>query len=113
MDGIAPQCELENYRKDKVMKTVTIKKREILERTKYRNYRFKFNMVSQFYCTYGDEIFLDELPCEMAKIRVPLQTVLCTRSYRKLDEFVTGLGRSDADKRLKRAIKEIREKYLF
>lgn len=86
-------------------------KREIAERTKYRHYRFK--TVTQFYCTYGDEVFLDETPCEMVKMRVPLQTVLCTRSVRKLDDFVTGLGRSDADKRLKRAIKEIREKYLF
>lgn len=93
------------------MKTVTIMKREIAERTKYRHYRFK--TVTQFYCTYGDEVFLDETPCEMAKMRVPLQTVVCTRSVRKLDDFVTGLGRSDADKRLKRAIKEIREKYLF
>ena len=93
------------------MKTVTIRKREIAERTKYRNYRFK--TVTQFYCTYGDEVFLDETPCEILSMRAPLQTVLCTRSARKLDEFVTGLGRSDADKRLKRAIKEIREKYLF
>lgn len=94
------------------MKTVTIMKREIAERTRYRAYRFK--TVTQFYCTYGgDEIFLDEISCEMPKMRVPLQTVLCTRSTRKLDDFVTGLGRSDADKRLKRAIKEIREKYLF
>lgn len=86
-------------------------KREIAERTKYRHYRFK--TVTQFYCTYGDEVFIDETHCEMVKMRVPLQTVLCTRSTRKLDEFVAGLGRSDADKRLKRAIKEIREKYLF
>ena len=93
------------------MKTVTIMKREIAERTRYRAYRFK--TVTQFYCTYGDEVFLDETPCEMPKLRVPLQTVLCTRSARKLDEFVAGLGRSDADNRLKRAIKEIREKYLF
>lgn len=93
------------------MKTVTIMKREIAERTRYRAYRFK--TLTQFYCTYGDEVFLDETPCEMPKLRVPLQTVLCTRSFRKLDEFVAGLGRSDADKRLKRAIKEIREKYLF
>jgi len=96
------------------MKTITIRKREIAERTKYRNYLFK--TVTQFYCTYGDEVFLDETPCELQKLqksRVPLQTVLFTRSVRKLDEFVTGLGRSDADKRLKRAIKEIREKYLF
>ena len=91
------------------MKTVTIMKREIAERTKYRAHRFK--TVTQFYCTYGDEVFLDEIPCVI--LRVPLQTVLCTRSYRKLDDFVAGLGRSDADKRLKRAIKEIREKYLF
>lgn len=93
------------------MKTVTIMKREIVEKTKYRNYRFKFKTVTQYYCTYGDEVFLDEIPCVI--LRVPLQTVLCTRSARKLDDFVTGLGRSDADKRLKRAIKEIREKYLF
>lgn len=96
------------------MKTVTIRKREIAERTKYRNYRFK--TVTQFYCTYGDDVFLDETHCELQKLqksRVPLQTVLYTRSARKLDEFMTGLGRSDADKRLKRAIKEIREKYLF
>ena len=86
-------------------------KREIAERTKYRHYRFK--TVTQFYCTYGDEIFLNEIPCERTKIRVPFETVLCTRSARKLDDFVAGLGRSDADKRLKRAIKEIREKYLF
>ena len=93
------------------MKTVTIMKREIAERTKYRHYRFK--TVTQFYCTYGDEVFLDETPREILCMRAPLKTVLCTRSVRKLDEFVTGLGRSDADNRLKRAIKEIREKYLF
>ena len=82
------------------MKTVTIMKCEIAERA----YRFK--TITLFYCTYGDEVFLDE-------IRVTYQTVLCTRSARKLDEFVAGLGRSDADNRLRRAIKEIREKYLF
>ena len=86
------------------MKTVTIMKCEIAERTRYRAYRFK--TITQFYCTYGDEVFLDE-------IRATFQMVLCTRSVRKLDEFVAGLGRSDADNRLKRAIKEIREKYLF
>ena len=93
------------------MKTVTIMKREIAERTKYRQYRFK--TVTQFYCTYGDEAFLDEIRCETPKMRIPLKTILCTRSPRKLDEFMVGLGRSDANKRLKRAIKEIREKYLF
>ena len=99
---------------------------EIAERTRHRAYRFK--TITLFYCTYGDEVFLDETTCERAikqfyctygdevfldEIRTTFQMVLCTRSARKLDEFVAGLGRSDADMRLKRAIKEIREKYLF
>lgn len=80
------------------MKTVIIEKREILERTGFRKYRFK--EVTHYVLTYDGTEFTN-VSFKRATIKKPLQVILKTRCKKELQLFIEKLGRSDADKWLK------------
>lgn len=80
------------------MKTVIIEKREILERTDFRKYRFK--EVTHYVLTYDNNEYTN-VSFNRKTIKKPLNVILKTRCKKELQLFIEKLGRSDADKWLK------------
>lgn len=80
------------------MKTVIIEKREILERTGFRKYRFK--EITHYVVTYDNNEFTN-VSFNRGAIKKQFRVILKTRSKKDLEDFIEKLGRSDADKWLK------------
>lgn len=80
------------------MKQITIEKREILERTGFRKYRFK--EIAHYVVTYDGNEFTN-VSFNRGGIKKQFRVVLKTRSKKDLEDFIESLGRSDADKWLK------------
>ncbi len=88
------------------MKTIRIYKREVMERTQFRKYRFK--QVTQTVVVYnGREYDSHRVGLDNKNLRIKFRLVLETRSKKELDKYVASLGRSDADKNLKATIEKI------
>lgn len=88
------------------MKQITIEKREILERTGFRKYRFK--EVTHYAVNYDNNEFTN-ISFNRGGIKKQFRVILKTRSKKVLEGFIENLGRSDADKWLKLTlIKEVK-----
>ena len=82
------------------MKTLEIKHRTILERTGFRAHPFRER--NEYIVTYGGRVIMNERP--LGKIRVPFVTILRTRSKKRVEEFVSALGRTADAQCLKLAL---------
>lgn len=80
------------------MKTVIIEKREILERMRFRKYRFK--ELTHYVVNYDNNEFTN-ISFNRGTIKKQFRVILKTRSKKVLEDFMENLGRSDADKWLK------------
>lgn len=90
------------------MKKITIYERTIKERTGYRKYPFK--NVKQFTVFYNGQIFANHSEDVNNKhLRVPFVKVLDTRKKNDLEAFLGGLGRTEAEKLLKKHVEEMTE----
>ena len=79
------------------MKTLTIYKRTITERTQYRQYRFK--ETEQVTIVYGDKFYQNHNEdITNPRLRVKFQKVLTTRRKDTMQSYINTLGRSNADK---------------
>ena len=82
------------------MKTLEIKHRTILERTGFRAHAYRQR--NEYIVTYGGRVIMNDRP--LGKIRVPFVTILRTRSKKHIEEFVSSLGRTCDEQRLKFAL---------
>lgn len=88
------------------MKTLTIYKRTILERTGFRKYPFKeVTQISIFYD--GKEYANHYEEIDNQRLKIKFNKVLETRSANVVNEYVAKLGRSDADKFIKEKLNKI------
>ena len=79
------------------MKTLTIYKRTITERTQYRAYRFK--EVDQVTIIYGGKTYQNHTEdIANPRLRVKFEKVLTTRRKDTLQSYINTLGRSNSDK---------------
>lgn len=90
------------------MKTITIYKRTILERTKFKKWRYKeIDQVSIIY--EGKERKNHDQTIANKRLQKPFEIILNTRKKEELKKYFNGLGWSDVDKWQKSILKEILE----
>lgn len=91
------------------MKTLTIYKREVLERTGFKDRRYRFKEVTQVVIHYCGEYFLNGHSADVHNpyLRVKFNKVLETRSKKAVEEYISKLGRTDADKFIKSFVENI------
>lgn len=92
------------------MKTLKIYQRTIKVRTGFKKYPFK---ESKQITLYQDGELIQNHHVRLMdweKLRVPFVQVLSTRSKKEVEAFASNLGRSDADKWLKRVLDGIIER---
>ena len=87
------------------MKTLLIYTRKVLERTGYKKHPYKeVNQVIIQYDGMNYSNCSEELDNPRLKIKFNLD--LKTRSLKKINEYLKGLGMTDSDKFIKKTIKE-------
>lgn len=85
------------------MKTITIYSRKVLERTRFRDYRYK--EVKQVTILYdGQEFRNHSEKLDNPRLKTKFNIELQTRSKKGLDAYIDKLGRSNADKWTKNLI---------
>ena len=90
------------------MKTLTIYKREVLERTGFKDRRYRFKQVTQYSLYYDGCLYTNhDEDVNNPLLRIKFKKILETRSKKAVNEFVAGLGRTNADKSLKQIIESI------
>lgn len=91
------------------MKTLTIYEREILERTGFRDRRYRFKNVTQYSIYYDGSLYTnhDEYPIDNPRLRIKFNKVLETRSKKAVNEFISKLGRTNTDKSIKEILEDI------
>lgn len=90
------------------MKTITIYKRTILERTQFRKWRYKEGyQISIFYD--GKEHKNHDQTIDNKRLQKPFEIILNTRKKEELKKYFNRLGWSDVDKWQKSILKEILE----
>lgn len=89
------------------MKTIKIYEREILERTRFREYRYK--QVKQVIILYNNIYYNNDHYQELnnPRLKIPFKEVLNTRSTKKAQDYINMLGKSDADKWIKETLKKL------
>lgn len=89
------------------LKTVTILKREIIERTGYKKYPFK--QLDQIIIVYKNKRF--DSNCwedpKNPRLKKPFIEVFKTRSLKALNNYMDRLGRSDGDRWQMKALNEL------
>ena len=92
------------------MKTITIYEREVLERTGFKDRRYRFKQVTQFSIFYDGCLYQNhEHGINDTKLQIKFNKVLETRSKKAVKEFVSKLGRTNTDNTIKEIIKDIIE----
>lgn len=90
------------------MKTITIYKRTILEKTKFKKWRYK--EADQVSIIYEDkERKNHDQTINNKRLQKPFEIILKTRKKEELKKYFNGLGWSDVDKWQKSNLKEILE----
>lgn len=90
------------------MKTLTIYEREILERTGFRDRRYRFKNVTQYSIYYDGSLYTnhDEY-IDNPRLQIKFKMILQTRSKKAVNEFIAGLGRTNTDKSIKEILNNI------
>ena len=90
------------------MKTLTVYRRKVTERTQFRKYRFK--EVEQITILFdGKEYSNHSEDIENKRLRIPFAKVLETRSNKATLEYLKGLGRTSGDQFQKETINRLIE----
>ena len=89
------------------MKTLTIYKRNVLERTGFRKYPYK--QVTQVIINYDGKEFKNNHYEDVnnPRLKVYFRTVLETRSIKAVNDYIAKLGRTESDKFIKETINKI------
>ena len=90
------------------MKTLTIYKREVLEETGSKDRHYRFRVATQFSIYYDGCLYTNhDEDVNNPLLRIKFKKILETRSKKAVNEFVSSLGRTNADKSLKQIIESI------
>lgn len=90
------------------MKTLRIYKREILERTQFRDWRYK--QVTEYIIQYdGREVKNCDTKLDNPKLRIPFENIFSSRSAVELNKFISNLSRCQCDIWLKDSLKNLLE----
>lgn len=89
------------------MKTLTIYKRDVMERTGFRKYPYK--QVTQVIINYDGKDYKNNHYEDVnnPRLKVYFRTVLETRSPKVVNEYIDRLGRTESDKFIKETINKI------
>lgn len=88
------------------MKTIKIYSRKTLERTGFKKYPFK--EITQYTIVYNHQEIKNHYELmDNPRLRIKFNKILETRSWKKLEIFISKLGRTDAEKWLKEQLKII------
>lgn len=92
------------------MKTLTIYERNILERTGFRDRRYRFKEVTQFSIYYDGSLYTNhEEYIDNPRLQIKFNKILETRSKKAVNEFMSKLGRTSTDKSIKEILNGIIE----
>ena len=79
------------------MKTITIYKRSILERTQFKKWRYKeVDQISIFYNNEEHKNHYESI--NNPRLKIKFQEVLKTRSKKELEKYISKLSNRDVDK---------------
>lgn len=92
------------------MKKITILKREVLERTNFKKWRFK--EVTQFTILHDNKVINinHDVDYKNEKLKIAFNKILETSRKNDLDNFIKKLGRSENEKQLKNELLKILNK---
>lgn len=88
------------------MRTLTIYKRTILERTRYKSHRYK--ECEQTTIIFGGETYRNhDVDLDNPRLKVKFEIVLETNNEESVERYIESLGKSNNDKWEKEVLKQI------